>query len=338
MAFPRECTETFWEGHVRAFAFFEGVLLGISYDNNKVCISKIIGPRQRELTDGFKQLLSHYLFKHHFCLVRRPNEKGVAEGLVKFTRLNFLVPVPQVQSLEELNAHLLAACRADLQRRVRGQKRTKAELLQEERAYLRTLPTVPFEACRTESARTNSQSLVRFDRNDYSVPVEYAHHPIVARGYVDQVKLCYQQKTVAVHPRCWDREQSIYNPLHYLPLLQRKAGSLEHARPLADWNLPTCFSTLLNRLEAERPDGRREFIGVLRLLERYSQGQLAVAVEKALRLRTHSRDAIGQYLPAAPPWVRTTFKLDGREHLRHVTVAQSDPKVYQSLLVSAGAL
>jgi len=109
MAFERECTETFWEGHVRAFEFFGGVPWRISYDNTRVCVAQILGPRERELTEGFKQLLSHYLFDPHFCLVRRANEKGVVEGIVKFTRLNFFVPVPQVRDLAELNAQFAPA-------------------------------------------------------------------------------------------------------------------------------------------------------------------------------------------------------------------------------------
>jgi transposase len=120
-AYERECTETFWDGHVDVFAFFGGVPRRISYDNSRIAISKITGPRERDLASGFVQLVSHYLFRFHFCLVRRPNEKGVVEGVVKFARQNFLVPVPQVRDLEELNAYLLDRCRGDLQRRVRGQ-------------------------------------------------------------------------------------------------------------------------------------------------------------------------------------------------------------------------
>ena len=103
-AYERECTETFWDGHVRAFAFLGGVPRRIAYDNSKIAIVKIIGPRLRELTAGFLQLVSHYLFRYHFCLVRRANEKGVVEGLVRYSRQNFLVPVPQVRDLEDLNA------------------------------------------------------------------------------------------------------------------------------------------------------------------------------------------------------------------------------------------
>ena len=109
MAFERECTETFWEGHVRAFEFIGGVPTRISYDNSKVAVSKITGSRAHRITRCFAQLVSHYLFDHHFCLVRRANEKGEVEGVVKYTHLNFFVPVPQVRDLDELNAHLLEA-------------------------------------------------------------------------------------------------------------------------------------------------------------------------------------------------------------------------------------
>jgi transposase len=85
-AFEREGTETFWEGHVQAFEFFKGVPNRITYDNTKVAVSKITG-KDRQLTHGFLQLKSHHLFAHHFCRVARGNEKGVVEGLVKFTRL-----------------------------------------------------------------------------------------------------------------------------------------------------------------------------------------------------------------------------------------------------------
>ena len=332
MAFERECTETFWEGHVRAFSFFGGVPPRITYDNSKVCISKIIGPRSRELTEGFKQLLSHYLFKPHFCLVRRANEKGVVEGTVKFARLNFLVPVPQVRDFDELNAHLLTMCREDLQRRLWGKKQTKAQLLEEDRMAFRPLPATIFEACRTVSTNANSQSLVRFDANDYSVPVDYAHHPIVAKGYVDRVVLGCGSRIVAEHVRCWDKERQVFEPRHYLRLAQRKPGSLDHALPLEELDLPECFEDLRRRLESEREDGTWEYIGVLLLLEKHSPEALTAAVEKGLRIRAHSRDAIAQFLLPHEPWEQTTFRLDGREHLRCVQVAACDIRAYTQLL------
>jgi transposase len=336
MAFDHECTETFWEGHVRAFEFFGGIPQRITYDNSKVMVSKIIGSRKRRLTTGFLQLVSHYLFDYHFCLVRRSNEKGVAEGIVKFARLNFMVPVPQVRDFAELNEYLLDLCRDDLNRRLWGKKATKAQLLKVDQAAFGELPSVPFAACRVEKTTADSESLVRFDKNDYSVPVEYAHHEIVAKGYTDRVELSHRDKVVAVHDRCWDREQQIFNPLHYLPLLERKPYSLDHARPFENWFLPKCFQILRDRLEAQQEDGTREYIRILRLLEKYTPAQLARAIENALQLRVYGVDAITQFADPLACWAPTTFSLDGREHLRYVTVATVDVGVYSSLLTAGG--
>jgi transposase len=337
-AFERECTETFWEGHARGFAFFGGVPRRITYDNSRVMVAKIVGPRRRRLTHGFLQLKSHYLFDHHFCLVQRPNEKGVVEGTVKYARLNFFVPVPQVRDLDELNAHLLERCREDQVRRVRGNAATKGVLLGEDRAAFVPLPAAPFDACVKRSTAADSLSLVRFDDNDYSVPVRYAHHPVVARAYVDRVVLAHKGEVVAEHRRLWGREGVSFEPVHYLALLERKPGALDHARPLEGWALPECFAALRRRLEAERDgEGTREYIRVLRLLEKHSLDRLTAAVEQGLRVRAHSRDAVAQFLLPREDWRATTFSLDGREHLRRVVVRATEVSAYRDLLPIGGA-
>ena len=338
MAFERECTETFREGHVRAFEYFGAVARRISYDNSRVAISQILGAHSRKLTRGFLELKSHYLFEEHFCNVRRANEKGVAESTVKYARLNFFVPVPEVPDLAALNAYLLQRCREDLKRRLRGQKGTKAELLAEDLQAMLRLPETPLDACRKVSTTASSLSLVRFDANDYSVPVRYAHHPVVVKGYVDRVEVFHKAERIAEHERIWDKEQVSFEPVHYLALLERKPGALDHARPLEDWHLPECFTVLRRRLESElKGNGTREYIRVLRLLEKHPIARLAQAIEKALAVRAHSRDAVAQFLWPREPWPLTTFRLDGREHLRHAQVARADLGAYQTLLSPRGA-
>jgi transposase len=336
-AYDRECTETFWDGHVQAFRFFGGVPRLISYDNTKIAVSKIIGPRERELTVGFQQLVSHYLYRYQFCRVRRANEKSVAEGIVKFARLNFMVPVPQVRDFDELNAYLLDMCRDDMQRTLRGQTKSKKKLLLEEQLSFLPLPFKPFEACRVQPGHVNSELLVRFDDNDYSVPMEYAYQDVTVKGYTDHVRICRFNEVIAVHRRCWDRQQQIFNPLHYLPLLERKPHSLPFARPFEQLALPGCFEVLQNRMESQLEQGCREYIGVLRLLEKYSLKQLTIAVEKALRNRAHTPEAIEQFLPDSKPWRQTTFKLAGREHLRRVKISEANLRDYTELLNQEGA-
>lgn len=252
--FPRECTETFQEGHCRAFAFFGGVPRRISYDNRKIAVSKIGGRRDRECPDEFLRLESHFLFEHHFCLVRRANQKGPVENLLGFARRNFLVPVPKVDSIEALNGQLEEACRRDLQRICRGKAGTKAERLAGERDHFLPLPAEAFEAHRLETPQANSLSLVRFDGNDSSVPTAYAHHNLTAIGTVEEVRIRFGDEVIATHRRCWTKQKVVFDPIHYLALLERKPGALDVARPLEDWSLPDCFTVLRRRLEHELED------------------------------------------------------------------------------------
>ena len=340
-AFPRECTEAFLEGHLRAFACFGGVPTRISYDNSKIAVGKIVGNREREVTREFQRLKSHFLFQDHFCLVGRPNEKGHVERLLDFARRSYLVPVPQVRSLEELNVQLAAACERDLSRTLRGKSGPKQVLLDEERqGFLRPLPSEAFEAQRVEPGQADSLSLVRFDRNSYSVPTQYAHRPITVVATIDEVRLISGEEVVARHRRCWGQQQFFFDPLHYLALLERKPGGFDHARPFVDWELPVCLGILRRRLEAELGGlGTRQFIQVLRLLERHALPALKHAVQQALEIGATSADAVRLILEYQQEEPVGLFCLDGRPHLQLVRVSQTNVRAYQALLtVSSGTI
>lgn len=335
-AFPRECTESFLEGHKRAFAFFGGVPKRISYDNAKVAVAKIVGNRKREVTREFSRLMSHYLFASHFCLVRRPQEKGHVERLLDFARSRYLVPVPRVESLAQLNTELQERCEADLQRQLRGKASTKRQLLQAERMSMLSLPVQEFDARRVTQAAANSLSLVRFDANSYSVPVKYAHRKITVVATVDEVRLIFAEKLIARHARHWGREQYFFEPVHYLALLERKPGGFDYARPLENWELPECFEVLRRRLEREPTGlGTREFIRVLRLLEQATVDELSGAVEYALDIDITDAQSIRVILEHRRESQVALFSLDGRPHLKTVRVESTDPASYQSLLAVA---
>lgn len=335
MCVPRECTESFWEGHVRAFAFFGGVPTRISYDNSKIAVQTIIGVHSRQLTDGFLQLASHYLFAYHFCTVRRGNEKGLVEGTGGYARRNFLVPVPDLPDYDALNAYLLDCCRNDLGRQLRGQTGRKAELLTQDQAAFLSLPAAPFDACVKQAARANSLSLVRFHSNDYSVPVCWAHHQITVKGYWDRVEICHGAEPLAAHRRCWGKGETIYEPRHYLPLLDRKPGALDHGRPLQALQLPDCFALLRRRLESKHGHkGTKDYITVLRLLEKYSTDRVAAAIEKALVTGAPSPDVVAMYL-YPDLWTEPgTFVLDGRPQLRAVQISPPRTEAYRELLAA----
>lgn len=335
--FPRECTEAFMDGHRRAFEFFGAVPKRISYDNSKIPVARIVGKRERELTDAFLKLKSHFLFESHFCLVRRPNEKGQVECLVGFTRRNFLVPLPRVDGFETLNAELERKCREDLDRRLRGKTTTKAQRLDEERSAMLDLPKQGYEARRVEQGRSDSLSLVRFDRNSYSAPVAYAHRPVTVVAGIDEVRLVVDNHLVARHRRHWGKEHTEYDPIHYLALLERKPGALDFARPLDGWNLPGCFDLLRRRLEAQLDHkGTREYIKILRLLEKASIHELAEAVRQTLAIGAISYDAVRVILQNRQERPVGLFCLDGRPHLKLVQVETPNLGSYRAL-VAGGA-
>ncbi len=335
-AFPRECTESFWEGHVDAFRFFGGVPKRISYDNSRIAIQNITGCHSRVLTDGFLQLQSHYLFESHFCTVRRPNEKGVVENIVRYARSNFMVPVPQVKSFEHLNEQLWEDCYNEQNRKLRGKAKTKLQLWQEESKYFIELPDVPFDPCRKTSVSASSLSLVRFLCNDYSVPTQYAHHEIILKAYVDTIQLYTKEGDhIAGHKRSWLKHQISYDPRHYLRLLSRKPGALDYAEPFREIQLPDCFDVLRRKLEAQLPEkheGTRQYIEILQLLEKYSVKRLAESIEKTLRLPVPGIDIITQYCMDIENPSALTFDLAGHKHLNSVEVSPPELAGYNTLM------
>jgi len=334
--YPRECKESFQEGHRRAFEFFGGVPRRISYDNLKIAVTKVIG-RDRELNRDFLRLKSHYLFESHFCRVRKPNEKGNVENLLGYARRNFLVPVPRVNSFAELNHELEQRCCDELNRRVRGKDACKAELFEHDRATMLPLPKQAFEARRIAHTRANSLSLVRFDCNDYSVPTSYAYHDVTAVGGMDEVRFISNNAVVARHVRCWDKEKVFFYPVHYLALLERKPGAFDYALPLAEWELPGCFDVLRRRLESMyESEGTREYIKVLRLLEKCTLKELIGAVEQALAIGATNCDAVKLILEHRRERPCEMFSLDGRPHLRSVSVESIDLGSYNDLTSPAG--
>lgn len=333
-AYERECTEVFQDGHVAAFAFFNGVPARISYDNLKIAVSKIIGAHARERAPRFQELCSYYLFEPHFCNVRRGNEKGCVEALARYARANFLVPVPQVADLADLNARLAEACWREGSRVLRGKAgKAKRDLLPEE--GLSPLPAAPFEACRKEAVSASSLSLVRFDRNDYSVPVSSAHHDLTVKSFVDRVSIFTPTgEEVARHTRCWGKEEAFYDFRHYLPLLEHKPGALDHAAPFAGLALPPCFDDLRRRLEAGSGHrGTKDYIGVLRLLEKQPVFRVAHAIEKSLAACPRPTvEVVRSYLYGDECPEARTFRLDGRPHLAGVRVALAGLSGYAALV------
>jgi transposase len=332
-AFPRECTETFQESLKRFFHFLGGVPTLITFDNSKVNVAKIIGGRGETASLGLLQLESCYLFRHHFCRIRQPQEKGHVENAVEYVRNNFMVPLPEFPDFAAFNAFLEHKCRAEFAKTSAMQDKTIGELFSEEKDSLLPIPDTDFEARRVEVRRANSLSLVRFDRNDYSVPGDHAHKEFTVVGSIDTVKFLVEGEVVAIHERDWGTKATHYNPLHYLSIAERRPNGLDFGAPFAEWHLPKEFDVLRRRLESSADkQGKREYIRILRLLERYSLDQLTRGIARALASNTTAYDGVKLYVECEATVTIELFSLDGRVHLQHVKLPEPDVGAYLTLL------
>jgi transposase len=338
VAYPQERTEAFCDGHVQAFTFFGGVPRSILYDNTKIAVARILGDGKRQRTQAFGELQSHYLFQDRFGRPGRGNDKGKVEGLVGFARRNFLVPIPVFDSFEALNAHLLACCQRRMVDRLRGHAETIGERLQCDLAALQKPLPPPYDACEKVPATVSSLSLVRYRRNDYSVPTSFGHREVIVRGYVHEVVIACGTEVIAHHLRSYDREDFVFDPLHYLALIEQKINALDQAAPLVDWQLPEEFATLRRLLEARMgKPGKREFVQVLRLMEAFRIEEVAAAVRDAIARGAVGFDAIKHLvlcrIERRPPRLDMTIY----PYLPRATVATTSARSYMQLLAGAAS-
>ena len=336
-AYHAETAEAFCDGHVEAFAFFGGVPLSILYDNTRLAVAQILGDGTRKRSHLFAALQCHYAFADRYGRPAKGNDKGNVEGMVGFTRRTFMVPIPHARDIDELNAMLRERCVARQQAVLRGETGTIAERLEKDRATFMDLPGVPFEACDQRPGRVSSQALVRYRNNDYSVPVACAHREIVVKGYVDEVVITTGGEEIARHRRSYETADFIFNPLHYLPLLEQKVGALDQAAPLQGWDLPQEFGTLRRLLEARLSQrnrcaaGKREFVQVLRLMEAFPMATVHAAVKDALRLGAISADAVRHLVLARIEGRPARLDTGRYPHLPVANVGKTRPADYMAL-------
>jgi transposase len=334
-AYPAETTEAFCDGHVRAFAFFGGVPKSILYDNTRIAVGRILGDGKRQRTRVFTELQSHYLFEDRFGRPGKGNDKGKVEGLVGYARRNFLVPIPVFDSFEALNAHLLDCCRKRRGARLRGHGETIGERLERDLAAFTTPLPPAYEKLGTT---VSSLSLVRYRLNDYSVPTTYGHRDVLVRGYVHDVVISCGSEVIAHHRRSYEREDFVFEPLHYLALIEQKINALDQAAPLAGWQLPEEFATLRRLLEARMgKQGKREYVQVLRLMEAFKIEDVSAAVRDAIARGAIGFDAVKHLvlcrIERRPPRLDMTIY----PYLPRATVATTSARSYLDLCRGAAS-
>ena len=303
-AYPRETQEMVFDAHDRAFAFFKGTCTRGIYDNMKTAVETIFVGRERAYNRRFLQMCSHYLVDPVACTPASGWEKGQVENQVGLVRERFFTPRLRVKSYEELNAWLLDHCVAYAKAHPHPERRERTvwEMFEAERPSL-VRYAGRFDGFHAVPASVSKTCLVRFDNNRYSVAANAVGRPVEIRAYADRIELRQDGRAVGEHSRCFGRDQTVFDPWHYVPVLARKPGALRNGAPFKDWVLPAGLERIRRKL-AGAADSDRQMVNILTAVLSDGLPAVEAACLEALREGVHSADVVINILARRGPMTR----------------------------------
>jgi len=298
--YPCERQQAFFDAHLHAFAFFEGIFPVLVYDNLTVAVRQVLHGRGRVEQTEFTKFHAYYNFRPRFCNPAAAHEKGGIEGLVGYVKRNYFVPLPEADSFEALNQQLLTECLAYGDHRLQGREQTVNEFFLEEQAGLLPLPAVPFTVTQISGGKVDPYATVRVDKNRYSVPSRYVGFKVQVQMGIDRVDLFHAGKRLATHPRVFGNNKWQLDPDHYLELIQQRPGAFQEARPMRQWrqNWPPALERLLARFQASQGEtaGIKDFVNVLLLYREHAAVEIQAAVKLALEHQISTSDGVKHIL------------------------------------------
>lgn len=288
----RETQELVFDAHDKAFGFYGGVCRRGIYDNMKTAVEAIFLGKARQYNRRFLQMCSHHLIEPVACSPASGWEKGQVENQVGNLRDQLFRPKPRVTSLTELNAWLEDQCVAYAKRTRHPEfkDRTIWEIFEEERPRLMALRSM-FDGFVEKAVRATTTCLIPADHNRYSVDAGAAGRMVLVRSHAERIVVLHDGEVVADHPRCFRRDQVIYDPWHYLPVLVKKPGALRNGAPFKDWNLPPGLAQVRGKLD-HHPDADRQFVKVLGAVLDHGLDAVEAACAEALAAGIANGDVI----------------------------------------------
>ncbi len=284
--YERQDQVSFLDGHVRAFAHFDGIPSRIAYDNLRAAVVRILVGGERALTARFAALASHYLFEPCFCRPGEGHDKGGVEARGQALRRQALVPIPSGSTLEAINQALLARMDGRLEGGRDAAGHTIGTRFTEEGTQFRALPPA-FVAEATSIGTVSPRALVRLEGAVYSVPCRWAGLDLIARIGATTVTIIGRDGTRIVHPRKRFGQRSI-DYRHYLPELARKPQAVRQVLPELLRDLGAPFPAVWDQFHAAHTprEAARLFAKVLGLLDTHGFEVVVPALEAAVRTGT----------------------------------------------------
>jgi transposase len=321
-AYPRESQEMVFDAHARAFEFYRGACTRGIYDNMKTAVESVFVGKDRQFNRRFLQMCGHYLVEPTACTPASGWEKGQVENQVGNLRERLFTPRLRVTSYEELNAWLLDRCvaYAKTNRHPELTDQTIWQVFEAERTKLVPISS-RFDGFRATQAAVSKTCLVRFDSNKYSVAARAVGRPVEIQAYADRIVIRQDGAIVGEHVRCLARNQTLYDPWHYVPVLARKPGALRNGAPFKDWLLPASLERVRRRLKGS-DDGDRQMVKILSAVLSDGLAAVETACAEALAGGVHSADVVLNILarhrdPGPPATIATPEALS----LRHAPIA-----------------
>lgn len=319
MACLNQNAESFLEAQQRMFDHFGGVPRRLIFDNGKVGVKEGFG-LHAVAQDYYRMFSAHYVFATDFCNVASGNEKGLVENLVGFSRNNFLVPVPRMESMDSLNAQLLERC-LEYRRthKVQGRSQSVCDMYLTEKECLHPIAPYRYETAKVTTPTVGDYSTVRFDRNEYSVPVRFLRKAVTVKGYANQVVIICDRNTAVTYERLSGQGKTTYKLEHYIDLLERKPRSVFQAKPVRQ----TVQKELLD-LGKQLPGGNRDMVRLLRMCVDYGEDRVIFAKNQIPAGITPTIDVIRTYLEE--PERDTAIRFQNEVYITQTNLAYYDEK------------
>jgi transposase len=291
-AYPRESQEMVFDAHERAFQFFKGVPKRGIYDNMKTAVDAVFIGKERAFNRRFAQLMSHHLVEPTACTPAAGWEKGQVENQVGFVRKRLFSPRLKFASYDDLNAWLAERCVSLARSHPHPVEKDKTvfAMFEAERPLLMSYRGA-FDGFHAVSAAVSKTCLVRFDKNRYSVASSAVGRPVDVHAYAERVVIKQDGIVVGEHRRRFGRDQTTYDPWHYVPVLARKPGALRNGAPFKDWPLPGAVGKVRRKL-ASSHDSDRQMVKILTAVLTDGLAAVEAACAEALEAGIASADVI----------------------------------------------
>ena len=115
--------------------------------------------------------------------------------------------------------------------------------------------------------------------------------PVEIHAYAEHITIRQDGQTVANHPRCFARDQTVYDPWHYVPVLARKPGALRNGAPFKGWVLPGALGRVQSKLRGSA-DGDRQMVAILNAVPLDGLPAVEAACGEALSAGLCSSDVV----------------------------------------------